>query len=154
MSNAAEKMTGVDRSVRMRQCRGPGCGAVFYICCRCDRGQRYCCTACRAAARRQQLRVANARYQRCERGRLAHRMRQRAYRERLVKPRVTYHGSQSAASPRIICPPRSPQCAFCGFQSVWIDPFPRLPPRRNSRRQAHRRSLPADGQISTFSDGR
>jgi hypothetical protein len=28
--------------LRQRFCRGPGCDALFFVCSRCDRGQRYC----------------------------------------------------------------------------------------------------------------
>jgi hypothetical protein len=154
MSRAVEKTTEVDRFLRMRRCRGPGCGAIFYVCCRCDRGQRYCSAACRAAARRQQLSAANSRYQRSELGRQAHRRRQRAYRERFSKPRVTYQGSRSSPSPRIIHPPGSPKCSFCSFHGVWINPFRLSPARRHSRAKAPRRRPSANGQISTFFDGR
>ena len=33
--------------LRRRICRGVGCGAVFWICCHCDRGHRYCSDRCR-----------------------------------------------------------------------------------------------------------
>ena len=44
--------------LRHRICRGTGCGVVFWICCHCDRGHRYCGERCRRKARRQQLRTA------------------------------------------------------------------------------------------------
>ena len=55
---------------RMVVCRGSGCGAVFYICGFCYRGQAYCGAGCRAPAQRQQRRNANRRYQRSLEGRL------------------------------------------------------------------------------------
>ena len=67
---------------RMVVCRGSGCGAVFYICGFCYRGQAYCGAGCRAPAQRQQRRNANRRYQRSLEGRLDHRDRQLAYRAR------------------------------------------------------------------------
>jgi hypothetical protein len=42
------------------------------VCSHCDRGQRYCCRTCSAAARRLSLRDAGCRYQNTRRGRLAH----------------------------------------------------------------------------------
>lgn len=74
-------------------CRGPGCGAMFYICRSCYRGQVYCGDCCRRKARRQQLRRANRRHQQSREGRLDHRDRQRAYRERCRRRRVTDHTS-------------------------------------------------------------
>ena len=73
-------------------CRGSGCGAMFYICGSCYRGQVYCGDECRRRMRRQQRRRANRRYQQSREGRLDHRDRQRAYRER-CRRRVTDHTS-------------------------------------------------------------
>ena len=42
-------------------CRAAGCGALFWICRRCDRGHRYCSVRCRQQTRRQQCREANRR---------------------------------------------------------------------------------------------
>lgn len=74
-------------------CGGHECGAVFYVCLPCYRGQRYCSERCRTKARRAQRREANRRYQRSDRGRLRHREVQRAYRAR----RVTDQGSPKAS---------------------------------------------------------
>ena len=67
---------------------------VFYICCHCYRGQRYCSSRCREKSRRQQRREANRRYERSlgPEGREDHRARQREYRQRL-KRRVTDQSS-------------------------------------------------------------
>ena len=69
---------------RQRFCRAQHCGARFFLCRACDRGQCYCCLACRAQARTQQRRAARQRHQRSPAGRLDHRDRQRAYRRRLA----------------------------------------------------------------------
>lgn len=76
-------------------CRAPGCGLLFLICSHCDRGQAYCGSSCRATARRLQCRAANLRHQRSEEGRLDHRDRQRAYRQRQAAALVTDQGSQA-----------------------------------------------------------
>ena len=83
------------REVVLRQlsCRWPGCGLVFYICNSCYRGHRYCGDRCRKKARREQRRRANQRHQQSREGRLDHRDRQRAYRERCRLRRVTDHTS-------------------------------------------------------------
>ena len=75
--------------LRRRICPGVGCGAVFWICCHCDRGHRYCGERCRQKKRRQQGRDANRRHQQSQEGRLDHRDRQRDYRERCRRRRVT-----------------------------------------------------------------
>ena len=82
--------------LRRRVCRG--CGAVFRICRRCDRGHRYCSPACRRQARRRQRRCANQRYQQSPEGRLDHCDRQREYRRR-ARTRVTDQASPSIFSP-------------------------------------------------------
>ena len=74
-------------------CRGAGCGAMFYICNSCYRGQVYCGEGCRHRMRREQRRRANRRHQQSREGRLDHRDRQRAYRERCRLRRVTDHTS-------------------------------------------------------------
>ena len=82
-----------EEPLRQRFCRGADCGVVFWICRHCDRGHRYCGERCRRKARRQQGRAANRRHQQSEEGRLDHRDRQRAYRERRRRRRVTDHTS-------------------------------------------------------------
>ena len=82
--------------LRRRNCRGAGCGGVFWICCHCDRGHRYCSDRCRRKKRRQQRRDANRRHQQSQEGRLDHRDRQRDYRERRRR-RVTDHTSPAAS---------------------------------------------------------
>ena len=74
-------------------CRGSGCGVMFYICKSCYRGQAYCGDGCRGRMRREQKRRAKRRHQQSREGRLDHRDRQRAYRERCRLRRVTDHTS-------------------------------------------------------------
>src|SRR5215467_6584811 len=85
--------------LRQRVCRNQRCQAVFWICTRCDRGQRYCSAACRLEGRRQQCRDANRRHQGSPEGRLDHRDRQRTYRKRYATSRVTDQSSPSVISP-------------------------------------------------------
>ena len=66
---------------------------MFYIYSSCYRGQVYCGDGCRCRMRREQRRRANRRYQQSEEGRLDHRDRQRAYRERCRLRGVTDHTS-------------------------------------------------------------
>ena len=70
-------------------CRGSGCGVMFYICGPCYRRQAYCGDSCRKRAQLQQHRNANRKHQQSREGRLDHRDRQRAYRERCRLRRVT-----------------------------------------------------------------
>ena len=137
--------------LRPRLCRGPGCSGMFFVCSRCDRGQRYCSRECRTAARRQQQRAASGRYQRTEAGREAHRARQQSYRHRRCRPHVTHQASESISKPGIARLPQPPRCSICGCQCHWIDPFSPLRPRRRPQW----RTLPAATvQNSTFSDDR
>ena len=97
------------REVVLRQlfCRWPGCGLVFYICNSCYRGHRYCGDRCRKKAKREQRRRANQRHQQSREGRLDHRDRQRAYRERCRLRRVTDHTSAGKGrSVKIVEPSR------------------------------------------------
>ena len=88
-------------SFRQRFCGASRCRALFFVCSRCDRGQRYCSLVCQKQVRRLQWRAASLRHQRSPQGRLDHRDRQRAYRQRKAARRnqsmrenVTHHGSQ------------------------------------------------------------
>ena len=78
---------------RELSCRGSGCGVMFYICGSCYRGQAYCGDGCRGRMRREQKRRARRRHQQSWEGRLDHRDRQRAYRERRRLRCVTDHTS-------------------------------------------------------------
>ena len=132
---------------RQRVCHWPACGTIFYLCRRCDRGQRYCNPHCRQKALRLQRRQANRRHQQTPEGREDHRDRQRDYRQR-QRARVTDKSSQPPApsaslTERVViaalsAPPapnfgrvsgRPPQrswvvCQICGRRGRWVDPFP------------------------------
>lgn len=129
---------------RQRICRLPSCLTVFYLCPHCDRGQRYCSVRCREKSRRQQRRAANRRHQQSLEGRLDHRDRQRAYRDRLGQARVTDQGSLGPLTCARMPAPRSPQelkapdpetvppgrrdsgwvvCQRCGRPGRWLNPF-------------------------------
>ena len=116
--------------LRQRLCRA--CGAVFYVCRSCDRGQRYCSERCRERSRREQRRAANRRHQRSPEGRLDHRDRQREYRRRLVERRVRDQGSgEQDGAPTLallmVVPAAGassePICCECGRRGTLIDPF-------------------------------
>ncbi len=122
--------------VRLKVCGSPDCHAVFTICISCDRGQRYCSAACRDTVRRQRRREADGRYQRSDRGREAHRCRQRRYRQRHTA-RVTDQGCQTITLPPPTAQSPIGHCRICGQFSRWTAPFPPIPRRwwtRRSRR--------------------
>lgn len=154
MIHVKEKPVAEGNTLRMRRCCGQDCGSVFFVCVRCDRGQRYCSSACRQAARRRQTRAANARYQRSEAGKQAHRLRQRAYRKRSCKRSVTYQGHTSAILLPSIGSFVPPTCLACRQRTVWINPYPPLPFRLRRSSKEHRRKKSAAGHFSTFPDGR
>ena len=139
---------------RQRVCHFPPCGAVFYLCPHCDRGQRYCSFRCREKSRRLQRREANRRYQQSlgRDGCLDHRQRQREYRQRL-KARVTDQSSLRASPcvnltlPSARAPVEAPLeplgdlalgasrltgpagwvvCQICGRRGRWVNPFPEV----------------------------
>ena len=123
--------TGGQVLLRQRQCRAESCGAVFYLCSSCDRGQRYCSERCREKARRRQRRAANRRHQGSDEGRLDHRDRQREYRLRTVR-RVTDQGSGSGVCSSTLRPLTElffeagvgeVFCRLCGRRGTLIDPF-------------------------------
>ena len=123
--------TGQEVLLRQRQCRSEACGAVFYLCRSCDRGQRYCSERCREQSRRQQRRAANRRHQRSDEGRLDHRDRQREYRLRLVE-RVTDQGIGVEAWSSTLRPLTELSfetevgevfCRLCGRRGTLVDPF-------------------------------
>ena len=143
--------------LRQRICLGSDCHAVFFLCPRCDRGQRYCSLTCREQARLRQRRRANRRHQQSPEGRLDHRDRQREYRQRREHARVTDQGSlsltcsaSSRSGPREavagdvphrggmplqpLTPHTGPRlwlcCRVCGRRGRFVDPFPRIPRRR------------------------
>jgi hypothetical protein len=113
---------------------------MFFICSHCYRGQRYCSDTCRAQARRQQRRAANGRHQRSEEGRLDHRDRQRAYRQRRAAGVTDQSSGARVAYGMMAVPPaaalvverrrlyESPMpgsvvCRFCGRRGRWVQMF-------------------------------
>ena len=137
--------------LRQRVCvgSGGGCHAGFWICRHCDRGQRYCSFACRAQARRCQRRRARSRHQQSAEGRLDHRDRQRACRQR-AQASVTDQCSLSVTSPASsgcgtfratpiqsrlpLEPEKRPglwlRCRLCDRGGRFVDPFPPIPKRK------------------------
>lgn len=121
--------SALETCLRLRFCRISGCSAMFLVCKSCDRGQRYCSPQCRHLGRLQQRREANSRYQRTERGRVAHLHRQRIYRRKRFPVSVTDHGSRYILQPSGKIHPAPPQCVVCLRRSHWIDPFDQVSPR-------------------------
>ena len=124
-------------------CRAPNCRKVFWVCRPCYRGHAYCSVSCRAAARLEQRRRANHRYQLTTGGRRAHRERQRRYRDRRSGVGVTdqgggngrLHGELPApwgdGAPSRVC-----VCAACGRVGRFVDPFYYLRGRPRGRRRS------------------
>jgi hypothetical protein len=84
------------------------CQALFYLCRRDDRGQRYCPGRCQALARQRSRKEARARHQRSELGRLDHCDAQRRYRAR----RVMDQGSENLAHPARLCRASAPDLSM------------------------------------------
>jgi hypothetical protein len=90
-------------ALRFVVCGRPECRRVFFLCSRCDRGQRYCGPPCSRGARAESLRQAGARYQRTRDGRHSHAARQAAYRER-QQQKVTHHSPAELAAEARVTP--------------------------------------------------
>lgn len=97
-------------SLRMAQCALGTCRALFYLCRRHDRGQRYCSRQCSAQARRQSQREAGRRYARSFAGRWAAARRQARRRERRGR-KVTQQGSPPLGGAGTLAPP-TPEVAM------------------------------------------
>lgn len=80
------------------------CQALFYLCRRDDRGQRYCPGQCQKLARQRSCKEARRRHQRSELGRQDHCEAQREYRAR----RVMDLGSQKLAPTATVCGASAP----------------------------------------------
>ncbi len=143
-------VTSSQTPFRQRICKATDCGALFFICSHCDRGQLYCSARCQQLARRCQWRAASRRHQQSAEGRLDHRDRQRLYRQRQAQATaapttqsVTHQGSQTRLPSATMALPckRLPEpvgwqrfcqalfdsgflvCHFCGRLGRFLNPF-------------------------------
>ena len=110
--------------LRLRICGHADCRAVFTICVRCDRGQRYCGPKCRSEVRQRQRQDANRRYQQSEPGRESHRRCQKRYRDRALRPPLIDHGAAAITPPAPLQAPPMCQCTICGRHSLWNSAMP------------------------------
>ena len=137
----------MEPSARLFHCAR--CHAQVILCRACDRGHVYCRSGCAAAARRESLRRAGARYRGTRRGRHNNAERQRRFRAR--QPKVTHQGSASVATAAVLAvtepPPGSLSSAgpepgrgtcFCHRCARPISPFL----RRDFLRSTARRRYP------------
>lgn len=86
-------------SFRFVVCDRADCRQVFFLCRRCDRGDRYCSRACAHQARHATLRAASRRYQQSRRGRGQHAARQAHYRRRRAPREKVTHQTSHAPRP-------------------------------------------------------
>lgn len=92
-------MKAGENSYRLYSC---GCCATQVRICRdCDRGNRYCASACAQIRRRESLRRAGERYQQSYGGACKHAARQSAWRVRRAQ-KVTHQGSLAGAVTLIV----------------------------------------------------
>jgi len=93
-------------SFRFVVCDRADCRQVFFLCRRCDRGDRYCSRPCAHRARHATVRAAGRRYQHSRRGRGQHAARQARYRgRRAARENVTHQTSHALVSCGIVAPP-------------------------------------------------
>ena len=123
------------------------CRTQVIICSRCDRGQRYCDSACAQNARAISLKRAAKKHQSSRTGRFNNAARQRRFRQRL-KQKVTHHGSLTLVlrdllknkleRPQIVQKPMSiDDTLFCCHCGSACQPFLRqdFQKSRHTRRQ-------------------
>jgi hypothetical protein len=119
------------------------CRRKVVICSRCDRGQAFCGRTCAQAARRENQRASNRRYQATPRGRQLHAARQARYRNRLRQrppdARVTEQGSLRPI-PASLKPGRRPSTWCCPVCGATQTPFLRLDTKTRRNRASHRPS--------------
>lgn len=115
-------------SVLLIEVRCRHCGAIFYVCRRCWRGQAYCGETCRKIHQVESHREAQRRYRRTERGRETHRKYEQ--KRRIKENRKTV--ADEGATPPEACdigPPKRPgdrpRCLFCGMSGILVAQFPR-----------------------------
>jgi len=127
------------------------CRTQVIICSRCDRGQRYCGSACAQNARTISLKRAAKKHQSSRTGRFNNAARQRRFRQRL-KQKVTHHGSlmlvlrdllkNKPERPQIVQKPVSiDDTLFCDYCGSACQPFL----RQDFLRSRHPRRQPMVG---------
>ena len=115
-------MKNTNQTARLFHCSH--CHQQVSICSHCDRGNRYCGSACRLKARTLNRQSANKIYQCSLKGRLKHANRQSRYRarKRATEKKVTYQGSP-VLPPNDLLPAQPDEnksqlirkrCHFCG----------------------------------------
>jgi len=100
------------------------CGALFYLCQSCYRGQRFCDDGCRRPARRRQRRAANRRHRHTPEGRLDARDRKRRQRDRdrARRTSVTDPRSPTLSPSASVPPPSPPPCIEPEVASSALEP--------------------------------
>jgi hypothetical protein len=119
-------------SFRFVVCAGADCRQVFFLCRRCDRGDRYCSRPCANRARHAARQAASRRYQHSRRGRLHHAARQARYRAQRQK--VTHPTSHDPAGCGIVTPPSPTEPD--GEEAADADPLAFVPPSGQALRCA------------------
>lgn len=110
------------------------CRRRVHICSSCDRGQRYCSRRCAGLARRQSSRRAGSRYQRSERGRLLHKLRQQRY----LSKKMTHQGANEPPGASD-CPPSA--CGSGGAPPSELPPFSRSAQEADSASAMHSETM-------------
>lgn len=125
------------------------CNAPVVICRRCDRGQRYCLSACRIQARQDSRKRASQKYAKSRKGRLNNAERQKRFRQR-QRNKVTHQGSCLVVPHVEVVKPQQPpkktvkmryslssnRCHLCGrvcspfFRRDFLHHSPSFPQRR------------------------
>ncbi len=107
------------------------CGARFFVCRRCWRGQVYCSKECRRQGMLRVHREAQRRYRQTQKGKKAHRQAENRHRHELSHhfeknmDDLSSRGSACRVIEIVIAAKGGPRCHFCGCEGVIVDRFPR-----------------------------
>ena len=113
-------------ALRFVVCGRSECRQVFFLCSACDRGRRYCGSACSRLARTESVREAGRRYQRTRDGRHAHAARQAAWRQRRQK--VTHQSPPPGAPEATVAPAPARAAMEAAARAGAARPLPHAPP--------------------------
>jgi len=89
------------------------CQKVFYICKSCYRGHKYCSYRCRRKGYLIKQKVAQAKYQKTFKGRMKHALRQKKYRLKKLKQKVTYKTHEKAEIKVNTVSVKKDRCMIC-----------------------------------------
>jgi len=117
--------------VFLKKIRCKRCGAIFYVCRSCFRGQVYCGDRCRKASQDEAHRESERRYRQTDKGRETHRQGEKRRRMRKNKKNKKTVDDETTTPPLAFdnmdsnLPGTEIKCHFCGAYGIVVKHFPR-----------------------------